>query len=574
MCDSHPLEGIALHICQYKCFGAAGGGFEAFKPINIVIGRNNTGKSALIDVVELCISRGGSFDEAKHSRGNSSFELILRQKIDRDTLIRVFPKNHGGGGVPGPTHWGYGRQFVGRFAVRRYARDWNASFVDNEPDFRAIQDPSSREGFYSRLAQALPWPFDGVRLIRISAERDVQPEKKDPARFVRSNGAGTTNLIRAFITSDDLPREEVEQNLLSDLNTIYRGDSEFTQIICQEDSSENWEIFVREERKGDIRLSQSGSSLKSIFIILCMLRLLPHIENVNWENVIFSVEEPENNLHPALLRRLLEFLADQRRRKRFALIITTHSPISIDWSASRSDSQIIHLIHDGNETSTRTATRYLHNRDILDDLDVRASDILQSNGVIWIEGPSDRIYLRHWIELASDGRLKEGVHYSMMFYAGKLLAHVDALPPDESEELISLLSINRNAAVVIDSDRRPGSATGRKPRMNLNETKRRVKEEIERIDGFVWITEGKEIENYTPIEVFARVAEKRPPKDVDQYTEIIKLPTLKKFKKDKVALAHAAAPATTREDLENHLDIWSNLETLCSHIERWNGISA
>ena len=33
-------------------------------------------------------------------------------------------------------------------------------------------------------------------------------------------------------------------------------------------------------------------------------------------------------------------------------------------------------------------------RDVLvDDLGIKASDILQSNGIIWVEGPSDRIYI-------------------------------------------------------------------------------------------------------------------------------------------------------------------------------------
>ena len=33
---------------------------------------------------------------------------------------------------------------------------------------------------------------------------------------------------------------------------------------------------------------------------------------------------------------------------------------------------------------------------MLNDLDVRASDLLQSNGIIWVEGPSDRIYIKRW----------------------------------------------------------------------------------------------------------------------------------------------------------------------------------
>ena len=107
--------------------------------------------------------------------------------------------------------------------------------------------------------------------------------------------------------------------------------------------------------------------------------------------------------------------------------------------------------------------------------------------------------------------------------------------------------------------------------MNLNPTKQRIKKELEDIGGFVWVTVGREIENYTPIEVFARVVGKRAPK-VDPYTQITKLPLLKDFKGDKISIAHKVAFETQESDLVEHLDLWSRLTELCSQIERWNGL--
>lgn len=568
MSSIHPLTDVELTVSQFKCFGEDGGNL-AFQPINIIIGRNNTGKSALIDAVELCISKGQSYDERKHGRSNTQFSVKISQKLDEPSLQRVFKEQFREGGVPGRSHWEYGRQFVGQTLRRSFGPGWHPQFIDG-PGFIETHR-SNRQKFQDDLVKSATWPFENLSVLRVSAERDVQPEQRDTSRKLDPDGTGTTNLIRAFINSDDLPREEVEIGLLDDLNAVYQGDCEFKRIICQEDSNGVWELFLEEKAKGQIRLSQSGSSLKSVFIMLCMLRLRPHIEQINWEKIIFAVEEPENNLHPSLLRRLLNFLADQRQKKRFTLMITTHSPIGIDWSARRSDSQIIHVLHDGRDARTRPATAYHQSREIIEDLDFRASDILQANGLIWVEGPSDRIYLQRWLDLASGGQLKEDVHYTIMFYGGKLLSHLDALPPEESESLISLLSINRNAAILMDSDRRKGKAGGRKPRMHINATKQRIKNELERIGGFVWITEGREIENYTPAKVFARVVRKPVPK-LDQYTQIIKLPLLKVFKEDKVSIAHAVATETQEADLIDHLDIWPRLNELCKHIRSWNGL--
>lgn len=122
------------------------------------------------------------------------------------------------------------------------------------------------------------------------------------------------------------------------------------------------------------------------------------------------------------------------------------------------------------------------------DLGHRASDIIQSNAVLWVEGPSDRIYLKHWISLLNPNLL-EGIHYSVMFYGGRLLSHLSGDDDDDVHEFIQLRALNRNLAVMIDSDKR----TARTP---LNPTKTRLSDEFARQGGIAWITKGREVENY------------------------------------------------------------------------------
>ena len=89
-----------------------------------------------------------------------------------------------------------------------------------------------------------------------------------------------------------------------------------------------------------------------------------------------------------------------------------------------------------------------------------------------------------------DAKLIEGIHYSIMFYGGRLLSHLSALDP-EVTEFISLRRLNRHISILIDSDR--AKQGGR-----INDTKRRVKTEFDNGPGFAWITKGREIENYVP----------------------------------------------------------------------------
>jgi predicted ATP-dependent endonuclease of OLD family len=119
------------------------------------------------------------------------------------------------------------------------------------------------------------------------------------------------------------------------------------------------------------------------------------------------------------------------------------------------------------------------------------SDLLQANCVIWVEGPSDRIYLNYWIHKRNQEYI-EGIHYSIMFYGGKLSAHLTNDDLDEMvDDLISLRRLNRRGVIVIDSDKDEEDA-------KIKETTQRLITEFDSGLGHAWITDGREIENYIP----------------------------------------------------------------------------
>ena len=80
-----------------------------------------------------------------------------------------------------------------------------------------------------------------------------------------------------------------------------------------------------------------------------------------------------------------------------------------------------------------------------DGLGARPADLLLANGIVWLEGPSDRIYFNRWIELRSDGALREGRDYQCAFYGGSLLGRTQFASPEAADaELTNLLQVNPN----------------------------------------------------------------------------------------------------------------------------------
>jgi len=557
------LKGIGFHIKNYKCFKDEPAGFDQVLPLNILVGRNNSGKSSLLDLVEWIVG------DQKDSEGNPKPgipEIHINRLLHEQELKQVFKQGTSGGSLPGD-HWDYGKQWVGGSIAWVHRASPTESIVVNvTPPVRP-----EHKGFFQRLVSKFTSPFKDRLFQRLLSDRDMQPEAHDRPLVFSPNGEGATTVIRHFLTKASLPENLVESTLLNDLNRIFEPDSRFIDITVQQLEDERWEIFLAEETKGRIPLSRSGSGLKTVILVLVCLHLVPKLSGRDIGTYVYVLEELENNLHPALQRRLFAFLREMAVEKGCLLFISTHSASVLDQFSKDSKVQILHVRNDGKRAAVSQAITYFERSGILDDLDVRASDLLQANGIVWVEGPSDRLYFNRWIELWTDGELREGQHYQCVFYGGRLMAHLTAEEPDLAiPQLVKILNVNRNAILIMDSDRK-------KPRQRLNPTKQRLKREFEKFGSSVWVTDGIEVENYLSCDLLQRHYGKAPPPSWGLYRPIIDcLSRIKsgegaRFARQKVLYAERFCDHMEKKDLDAVPKLASKLDEAAKRIRRWNG---
>lgn len=556
------MEG--LRFKGYKSFTQEYVEILEFEKINIFIGKNNSGKSSCLDIIKDIIDPN---ELDKNPFLKNGLEIQLVHALSEEEIRYVFSENTFGGGIPTENHYMFGKNYIGkkmnfRISVekdyRTRERDFQYQYVENKNVFEAEYN-----NYWNQFGERMRSLWKEYEFRRLDAERNIVPEVESNDENINLNGEGASNLIRKIINYSEYDENIVQEELLTALNAIIYPETTYENIKIQQvdDAGElKWEIFLQEKGKR-YALSKMGSGLKTIILVLANLLIIPKLKAYKNKKIIYAFEELENNLHPALQRKLFEYIYKYAQDNDIMIFLTTHSHVAINTFCDKEGTQIFHVEKQDGVSKMHKIDDYISKTTLLNDLDVRASDILQSNGIIWVEGPSDRVYIKRWLKIFGGDEIEEGRDYQFLYYGGRLLSHYTA--EQDCEDLISILLTNRNAAIVIDSDKRKNNS-------KINETKKRVKNEFEKYGAFCWITKGKEIENYLEKEAIEEAFGKKVGKQCEQYQLFPEYigPICPTFKK--VEFAQKVVPYVIQERASKMLDLEKQVKSLYAVIKKWN----
>lgn len=558
----------SLKIRNYKCFASDHDfqGFDNIKPINVIIGKNNSGKSKLLECIKQLVEKDIL---------NIPFDVCIKRNLQTDELKKSFSDYYNQLGIhnmyqnEANTDWNnVGRHLVGKPIFIKT----NAKKIEEINLFELNSTyASKREDIEARIKNTLNLStLKDYMFIHLQAERDIAKEKINYTKnisnsTIEANATGITEIIARMLTDEAGNKEGwqkfIEKDFLDKINQIVAPEIIFKRIYTKTSQNNLYQIYLEEEKKGGIQLSDCGSGLKTIIATLTLLHIVPYF--IKDKKFIFAFEELENNMHPNLERKLLthlkQYISDNQDNYIF---LTTHSNVAIDLFANNKNSQILRVSNDGYKSLVETVSTDDDKRILLNELGVKASDLLQSNCVIWVEGPSDRIYIKKWIELfSSDLKFEEGLHYQFLFYGGALLTHYSMT---EHDPFINLLKINKNSYIIMDSDKKTKKA-------QLKGRVKRIQTELKNKNNY-WITKGREIENYLPNNILSLYFDKTI--NLEQFASFSNIYKKNKqvsdFDKVKFASNITNSELYTLENLKSHLDLKLKMNELIKFIKDSN----
>ncbi|MHA4896229.1 AAA family ATPase [Pedobacter sp. PWIIR3] len=228
------------------------------------------------------------------------------------------------------------------------------------------------------------------------------------------------------------------------------------EIIAYNDDGERDIIVNLPGERPDVAIHDLGDGVQAIINIFFPIFTAAEC---SW---IF-IDEPELNMHPGFQNLMIRTLAENSflKQKNLRYFINSHSNhiLSEMLLGNKSQSEIF-VFHRRDEYSSTVRSFEGFENATLDLLGVLNTSTLISNCSIWVEGITDRIYLRAYLTAFLKDRTDflpiEGLNYSFIEYGGKNIVHYlfeDTMQPGLGTDPINAWFINSRIFLLADTDK-------------------------------------------------------------------------------------------------------------------------
>jgi len=495
--DNPKLELIGIRLENYRSYKKFPEDENYLKlgRFTTLIGKNDVGKSNLLRAIDIVLDNKNISQDDLHKGQKVSCEITLFFKVPdelKGILEEKFQQDYNGGDVISIS-----KKF-----------EWNNEKFDSRGKYYLNFD-KKLTGESLRFVQSL---LPDVLLI--PAVKNVEDELKfgrdtlvsklffpiiEKASQEKSQTDSIADLKRRLTATIEREATSIKRDLKKELSKMWSDVEEVTIEVPELKLEKAFTpiIKVRDKYTGkETLITYRGSGMQRYFI-LSLLEI--YRKQKIGKGYILLFEEPEIYLHVGAQKKLCNIL--QEFAKEGQVIISTHSSVFVNGGDL---SKTYLLVKENGETKLR---KFSGSRDILEELGMSPSDLFLTDGIIFVEGPSDREIL----EIFARALFPRWDEYNIAIIpiGGSNIEH--QYPKD-------LMKINPNIAVILDSDiKHKGS--------NLSDNKIKLQRKFEdnKIPVYFWKKSGimiRTIENLFTKKAINEALGINLEKDIEPYDDV------------------------------------------------------
>ena len=263
---------------------------------------------------------------------------------------------------------------------------YEASEIESFSEIDIAIDKEDGKEIWASLKNDLPLFF----LFQADRQnKDSDKEVQDPLKAITKSAISQLEVELEEVKNQIKTKaEEIGRKTLEKLKEM---NPEIADILVPEMSNKPWESLFSFSFSCDdgIPINKRGSGVRRL-ILLNYFRAEAERQNASSKNVIYAIEEPETSQHPDWQVELFKALMDLSKNSNTQVITTTHSP-SLAGLAQPSSIIFIHrengmvVAEPGNESNIADIASTLG---LLPDVSISFNDI-SVKVILCVEGPTD-----------------------------------------------------------------------------------------------------------------------------------------------------------------------------------------
>lgn len=397
---------LTARIKNYKCFRDTGE-FSLGQGFNVIVGRNDSGKSALLDGLSLVAGHAGHLSPLTARTPSTPIDINWRVKItwrmEPAELTDIAAKLNGfhvpfGGAIERSAE-----DFLAAIAEPcTVTAEWTAVGLLTTASIDRLANVNPNLTVHLRNAGApdtikphLPQEMQrsetfahnvaGIfrsRIYAFQAERLNLGESTAAGNGqLRENAGNLAEVLNRLSTANPHRYER----LMSHVRTIFPHITTITAPIVGGNTARIlvWTVPANSEREDlAIPLASSGTGIGQVLAML-------YVVVTSNDSTMILIDEPQSFLHPGAVRKLFEILSQYPQHQ---YIVTTHSPVV---AMLVDDAAMVFVRRDATEQQSLVSHIDSKSADdmrmFLNDVGARLSDLFVADQVLWVEGRTEEV---------------------------------------------------------------------------------------------------------------------------------------------------------------------------------------